>query len=282
MEKKCSRCKESKQLELYHVLKKGKHGRHSICKSCRSRTRKASRTPRPTGGAKTCPKCKIRKEIDCYDSDRSSSTGLQTYCQTCQTLKYSRWASTLEGFATRLYKDLENNAARRSIRVQINKEDILCLYHRQRGRCALSNMLLTHNYDPAKKGERPPPTSATRRGEAKSRRRRGGLRESHMYNMSVDRKDPRRAYVQGNIQLVCNQINAVKWNMSETEFTDLCERVVRHKKRVKYSLDAGIVATMAIQIFVKTLTGKTITLDVEPSSTIESIKQKIQDKEGIN
>eukprot|EP00939_MAST-03C_sp_MAST-3C-sp1_P002312 g2312.t1 len=37
-----------------------------------------------------------------------------------------------------------------------------------------------------------------------------------------------------------------------------------------------------MQIFVKTLTGKTITLDVDPSSdTIEVVKQKIQDKEGI-
>lgn len=36
-----------------------------------------------------------------------------------------------------------------------------------------------------------------------------------------------------------------------------------------------------MQLFVKTLTGKTITLEVEPSNTIESLKQKIQDKEGI-
>ena len=49
-------------------------------------------------------------------------------------------------------------------------------------------------------------------------------------------------------------------------------------------LDAqGLLPTAAArtQIFVKTVTGKTITLNVEKSDTTNSVKVKIQDKEGI-
>jgi ubiquitin len=36
-----------------------------------------------------------------------------------------------------------------------------------------------------------------------------------------------------------------------------------------------------MQVFVKTLTGKNITLEINPEDTIEQVKQKIQEREGI-
>lgn len=60
------------------------------------------------------------------------------------------------------------------------------------------------------------------------------------------------------------------------------------KKRLFRTLTATVLClsmlcmnASAMQIFVKTLTGKTITLEVEPTNSVSAVKTKIQEKEGI-
>ena len=60
-------------------------------------------------------------------------------------------------------------------------------------------------------------------------------------------------------------------------------KVVNDLSIIYYTNNIKIIVYIIInmQIFIKTLTGKSITLDVDPADSIDSVKQKIQDKEGI-
>ena len=64
-----------------------------------------------------------------------------------------------------------------------------------------------------------------------------------------------------------------------------CLIVVKRKKTQRHGVQAGLLSAHAPQarmaVFVKTLTGKTITLHVEPSCPVENVKAMIEAREGI-
>ena len=83
-------------------------------------------------------------------------------------------------------------------------------------------------------------------------------------------------------------------NTSEEDWTDVQLSLVANELDILQAVSKQVAATMtkemrqalapsggSMQIFVKTLTGKTITVDCSSSDHVETVKAKIQDKEGI-
>jgi hypothetical protein len=206
-EKECKECCEIKSLDDFHKSKTGEFGRHNICCDCRSAERKSINIPKPTEGTNKCSTCNEIKNVSEFDGDKSNSTGLQSCCKPCNRLKSAKWASTFDGHMTKLFKDLQHNTMKRAkdIKIKITKQDIIDLYHKQNGKCAITKEPLTHTSQVIDT--------------------KGRQHIMNKWNVSVDRIDSDKHYTLDNIQLVGAIVNRIKSDLNMRDFYDICGKV---------------------------------------------------------
>ena len=88
---------------------------------------------------------------------------------------------------------------------EIESQYVEQLWDKQEGKCALSGMYLTWQA-----------------GEGRQD-----------FNVSIDRKDPNKGYIIGNIQLVAQRVNMMKHTLGDSEFYWWCKNITHNKELLK-------------------------------------------------
>ena len=154
-----------------------------------------------------CSVCRKRKRIKDFEP-KTRITGTVSYrsvCRICyQKKKNLKIASDPHKYLSIIFTQLKSTRKhkRPDLEWEIILDDVIDLWEKQEGFCALSGLLMTH----AKDGE--------------------GKKD---LNASLDRINPNDGYKVGNIQLVAYRVNIMKHSLSEDIFFWWCENIVNHK-----------------------------------------------------
>lgn len=143
MFKTCNRCKEFKSIDEFHVLKRGKYGRNSICIDCRKKRK--SETFYENEINIICSNCNTNKSSKFFYKNVSSKNGYQTYCKECQKKSISQSGSKLNNFINIIFKRFMSKYKDKQI--IFNQNDILKKYNEQQGKCKITGHEMSHVID---------------------------------------------------------------------------------------------------------------------------------------
>lgn len=133
---------------------------------------------------KACKRCGQKKALSDFSDGRA-------VCKPCRDARRREVCSKdVNKFLTRLFHQVRSRANRRNLAFNIDAEFVQALWREQGGLCAISRLPMTHHWDG-----------------------RGSVND---YNVSIDQKLPSGGYTQGNVQLVCARVNAMKNEMDES------------------------------------------------------------------
>ena len=135
---------------------------------------------------KECITCGRAQTADHFQERRN-------VCTACKVKKArARISESYESYLRNIYAQSKSTwrMGRRSVDMEftITKEDVVGLWDKQEGRCAISGVFLTHHKDGS------------------------GTKE---YNASIDRISGEKGYIYQNVQLVAYRINIMKHTLPE-------------------------------------------------------------------
>ena len=179
-------------------------GYHSICRKCEDRIK----TENEWKGQKLlCHKCKTYKKEDCFtpNNNKNKIRKFRRYvCNEC--LKSIRVEKNRNlDTENKLKKCLrfrvlgaKDRATKHNIPFNLELKDVLELWRKQEGKCALSDVPMTFELN---KGRVPT-------------------------NVSIDKINKDLGYLKDNVQLVCMACNQIKSDLTEEEMYNFCKKIV--------------------------------------------------------
>lgn len=231
--KTCTQCKENLPVEKFNFEVKKREIRRSKCKECLKENRQIkAQTFREKydkegdgSSQKETQKCNICQEVkilnDEFAKNNQNANGYKKYCKKCASKSAQKLRNTLDGRMKALFNTAKDSALKRGqtsnnaerCLFEITKDDLIELWHRQEGKCFYSHLPMFYN--------------------------------SREWQVSLERIDESKGYVQNNVVLCCLEFNtACQW--SHYKILDIMERL---QNREKYIIDPDAVQKKEHDIF---------------------------------
>jgi hypothetical protein len=154
-----------------------------------------------------CTQCNEFKDFSCFGkSNQPKNTYKLTYlCKECAKNKVHEYRNTEAGFWVGVWNNLTQSAKTRKIDVEVTKEDIVNLWNKQQGLCAITKL-------PMQKVKAQRTTRS---------------RCMNQFRASVDRIDSEKGYVKGNIRMVCAYVNVMKLDQTDEQLKFWCNAILK-------------------------------------------------------
>ena len=212
-EKKISKCTLCNIVTINKDFPFNNGRRELQCKLCHNKSRKLKNFDRVTTGTKFCPECKTECEVSQFSTASYNLSGLSDYCRKCAQLRAIRYRNTFFVHISHIFRKIMSSKDKIED-IDFDKKYLIELFNKQDGKCAHSNLTMTWIYAPRSEHER----------------KLLKLNPAHYLNISVDRIDSTLGYCKKNIQLVCNIMNIMKRNLSDSNFYWLCSKVTEFQE----------------------------------------------------